>query len=60
MGAGGVLQAASVGVYEQVPPAQVPVAAYVLRSEPWQVGPGGVLQVTPEQGSATQLPPTQP
>jgi hypothetical protein len=60
IGAGGVLQAVSVDVYEQLPPEQVPAAEYVRRRLPWQVAPGGVLQVTPEHGSGLHAPPLQP
>jgi hypothetical protein len=51
----------SVGAYVQLPPLQVPVAAYVRRVVALaQTADGGELQVTPWQGSPRHMPFAQP
>jgi hypothetical protein len=59
--AGGVLHWIVVLEYVQLPPLQVPLAAYVRRAEPLaQSAAGGVVQLTPAQGSPMHAPLLQP
>jgi hypothetical protein len=55
------MQVVSVGAYVQLPPLQVPIAAYVRCVVPFaQTAGGGVLQVTPWHGSPRHMPFAQP